>query len=498
MRLKKIASALSTFGFSLAGLLALPSASFSAEKNEPLPAETKLMVKDVPPINATFIVTPTKKEQAQNQKTLTIKTISPPTMMSTVPTAVPSAPPRLSPLYPTAAPPYAPSVPLKPIEPSDLVLRVKPSQDGKTLFISGDFTNGTYTKVSRVLKSNPNVKSIALTSSGGIVFEGLLLNHAIRDKKLNTYASSLCASACTIAFLGGSERVAMSKAQIGFHRSRLDGVASIFTTPKTIESAESAGDAIIRSTYVNAGVATAFIKKALSTPSSSMWYPNEIELAAAGVTTRKAIGDEINTPYELGQNRVQLEKVMMADAFWRETAKHAPIQFVESVNAAWRSLNYGSTEKIAIQNARFQLTGQLLKKVNSFSDDVVDNYVIHISNLTNLKKEKFSNYCFASLSQTSMYMNESIPLELSTGDAITLSMIKTPAIPAAMTRDEAYAVAMGFKARMVVQEKITQTEIDARTCPVTQSIFKELALLPKLERTKTMRALLIIDLGLML
>jgi hypothetical protein len=494
MRFKNGNLVFTIFSSAMAGLICAASPTTGAEKTSVLASSSQITKEEFPPIAPTMVIPQTEKTLSKPApKSTPNERYSPPMMITTKPPAVPIMPPTRSTSYLPSPPP----APLKPIEPSDLTLRVKASSDGKILFIAGDFSNGTFNKVKRVLNTSPNVKTVAITSSGGIVFEGLLLSHIIRERKLNTYAGSLCASACTMAFLGGTERVASTKAKIGFHRSRLDGAASIFSTPKSIESAESAGDSLIRSAYMQAGIDTGFIKRALTTPSSTMWYPNEAELALARVTTRKSKGEEISIPYEMGDNRAQIEKLMIAEPFWQETAKHAPVQFVESVNSAWRSFNYGSSERQAILAARSQLNALLLKKANELPDVVLENYATHLSSLT-VKKDSFTDFCYASITQTSFFMNNLPAQDIAIGNAVTLSMITAPLGPVAMTRDEAYAAAMNFKARLIALDKIVHSEVDARTCNVTQKIIREIALLPKSERAKTMRALIILDLGLML
>jgi ATP-dependent protease ClpP protease subunit len=63
-----------------------------------------------------------------------------------------------------------------------------------------------------------------LESPGGSLFDGISLGQEVHSQGLTTVARYACASACSIIFLGGSERMlAGSRAQIGFHQAALLG-----------------------------------------------------------------------------------------------------------------------------------------------------------------------------------------------------------------------------------------------------------------------------------
>jgi ATP-dependent protease ClpP protease subunit len=63
-----------------------------------------------------------------------------------------------------------------------------------------------------------------LESPGGSLFDGILLGQEVQSQTLRTVARYECASACSMIFLGGAERVlAGSRARIGFHQAALVG-----------------------------------------------------------------------------------------------------------------------------------------------------------------------------------------------------------------------------------------------------------------------------------
>lgn len=74
-------------------------------------------------------------------------------------------------------------------------------------------------KASAISCSKPLM--LLLESPGGLVLDGIALGEQVREQKLHTVARYGCASACSLIFLAGVERVLWgSRAEIGFHQPR--------------------------------------------------------------------------------------------------------------------------------------------------------------------------------------------------------------------------------------------------------------------------------------
>jgi hypothetical protein len=58
---------------------------------------------------------------------------------------------------------------------------------------------------------------VVFQSDGGAVFEGIKIGRIIRQKDFATLVAGRCASACAVAWLGGTHRYMATGAQIGFH-----------------------------------------------------------------------------------------------------------------------------------------------------------------------------------------------------------------------------------------------------------------------------------------
>lgn len=147
----------------------------------------------------------------------------------------------------------------------------------RELEIGGGLEFGTAELLAKFLDATPTIEVIHLNSVGGRLREGYDIARLIQSRGLKTYTATDCASACTIAFLGGRERLLGSKARLGFHSASIGGVD---------QSRMREINDDIRRTLERHGVPEAFIQRALATPADGMWYPRQVELVAAGIVSR--------------------------------------------------------------------------------------------------------------------------------------------------------------------------------------------------------------------
>jgi hypothetical protein len=153
--------------------------------------------------------------------------------------------------------------------------RIRILRGASELELAGGIPFGTAQKVEDFLQSAPGIKVIHLNSVGGRITEAYKLYRIIREHKLVTFTSSRCLSACTLAFLAGSERYLARGAKLGFHSSSIGGASS--------------GEAVteinndVRRTLEAHGASPEFVRRALNTSSTSMWYPTGEELLNAKI-----------------------------------------------------------------------------------------------------------------------------------------------------------------------------------------------------------------------
>lgn len=157
--------------------------------------------------------------------------------------------------------------------------RLRILRDGTELEYAGGITFGATDEVRKMLDAAPSVRVIHLNSNGGRIAEARQLRDLIRDRGLVTYTSQVCASACTIAFMGGIERYIAPDAKLGFHRGSFPGVSE--------QDLALENDAARKDLLAEA-VPPWFVDKAYSTSSESMWWPSPDELRRANVVTALA------------------------------------------------------------------------------------------------------------------------------------------------------------------------------------------------------------------
>ena len=150
-------------------------------------------------------------------------------------------------------------------------IRILPG--GTEVEISGSFARAVPQSFAAVLAGAPQVRAVRLESPGGYVQPALAVAKIIQARGLDTYVGRFCASACTLAFLGGQHRYLAPDARLGFHQA---------TAP---EVTQARVDTIMRQAYGAAGVPSSFIDHVLSTPSQALWFPTRDELQGAGITS---------------------------------------------------------------------------------------------------------------------------------------------------------------------------------------------------------------------
>lgn len=148
------------------------------------------------------------------------------------------------------------------------------SSDGVELRLDGDFTEGTARRIRRALRANAGVRVLSLRSEGGLVDEAEQVGDIVSAYRLATFAPDICISACTLAFVRGRERFAAPDAQLGFHAPWEAGSRG--------EEVQVSSDEE-RQAYVSAGIAPDFVDRALSTPSSEVWFPDRDRLLRSRV-----------------------------------------------------------------------------------------------------------------------------------------------------------------------------------------------------------------------
>ena len=141
--------------------------------------------------------------------------------------------------------------------------------------VIGPFGPGIAEAFRKEFEKHPDVKWVHLTSPGGLVVEGRRLRDLIYARQLNTYVRTACASACTLAFIGGAQRVLRRDAIFGFHQySRL-----------SYESLRQHVQDEDRSYFAGRGISPSFLAKMFQAESSSLWTLSADDAVKARLAT---------------------------------------------------------------------------------------------------------------------------------------------------------------------------------------------------------------------
>jgi ATP-dependent protease ClpP protease subunit len=154
------------------------------------------------------------------------------------------------------------------------------SDDGSTIFLSGDINYPIYRSFLRTLDENKGAKTVTLSSPGGIIFAARAIANKITERKLNTKVEENCFSACTLIFLSGGTRQLEENGKLGFHLYATETMltASILDIEEQVEKDKE----YLRSR----GVAEDFILEAYSTPPTEIWVPDYDRLTKSGILVK--------------------------------------------------------------------------------------------------------------------------------------------------------------------------------------------------------------------
>lgn len=146
--------------------------------------------------------------------------------------------------------------------------------DEETLQITGYMSWGLLDQVKNAFSENPGINTVILTSPGGHAAVGVRLYDLFRAHGVDTVADGLCGSACTIAFIGGKERILNKGAKLGFHSAAGSGRTLV----------EAANNKLI-TTFREFGAGDDFIAQLIATPPEDVWYPDRKQLFANHIVT---------------------------------------------------------------------------------------------------------------------------------------------------------------------------------------------------------------------
>lgn len=240
--------------------------------------------------------------------------------------------------------------------------------DGRSLLLEGGINDDTAGRLIAMLDASPGVRTVVLSSTGGWVTQGRAIADIIAARGLNTYVEHHCASACTIAFLGGKDRAADPTAKIGFHMFH-----SVAAVDDKIN--RSVNEKLVHDTYSAVGLPPAFISKIVATSKQDIWYPDQQEMLQAGVLTRISKGGETAALATMATTREKLEDEFRKSDTFSVLEHKYPAEFARVIDAAWKQVQEKASDHQIITAARAQLREITTHLLPAGSDQSLADFV---------------------------------------------------------------------------------------------------------------------------
>lgn len=142
--------------------------------------------------------------------------------------------------------------------------RLRVLNHGTEIEVAGGITLDAADTLQKLLDATPSIRIAQLNNVGGFVTEADRMGRLIAARRLSTFTARECVSACLLAFLGGKERLLGSKGRLGFHEASVGGVGG---------GVARQANEFFRRAFLQRGIPSDFVDRALSTSASGMWYP---------------------------------------------------------------------------------------------------------------------------------------------------------------------------------------------------------------------------------
>lgn len=157
---------------------------------------------------------------------------------------------------------------------------IAPDAEGKAIVAKGTVGVGYADAVIEAFASRPSIHRLVLDSVGGDVDNGMQLHDFLASRPdITVEVDHLCASACTLAFIGGHERVASTHSTFGFHQMR--SMVDTHPSQAYVESAQEK----YKSLLAQLGASPDFIRLAFAKQGDDVYTPHAHELFANHIIT---------------------------------------------------------------------------------------------------------------------------------------------------------------------------------------------------------------------
>lgn len=235
-------------------------------------------------------------------------------------------------------------------------------REGTELELAGGMPFGTTDAVRKALDETPGVKVLHLNSPGGRIKEAYKLYALIKERKLITYTSADCSSACSLAFLAGQERYLGTKGRLGFHSTSVADIGGDVVAQMNHE---------LRTTLRQHGVPDSFIDRALSTSHKDMWFPSQDELLKA-----KVVDSVVDSRYfglsgiKQWRDAHKIEQDLRSHPLFAALAEHDPKNYERLRNRLIAGIQNGHAQIDIQRDIRAVFVGEMIPSYIKKAPDV--------------------------------------------------------------------------------------------------------------------------------
>jgi hypothetical protein len=230
--------------------------------------------------------------------------------------------------------------------------------EGTEVELSGPIVFGVTHRMRALLEEHPEITTLSLSSPGGRVVEARKLRDVLRAHGITTVVNGNCASACTIVFMAGRERLLVRGSTVGFHRYRSPG----------LDDAEiEASMRIDRRELAGQGVPDWFLERAFGTPNVEMWRPAIMDLRRAQIVTGELRADGS----VLWRDRASLERELLQTALYGTLRTYEPEVYEQVLDAMEQGVQRGLSVQDVGARARPLIARLASKYIPSAADQAL-------------------------------------------------------------------------------------------------------------------------------
>jgi hypothetical protein len=247
------------------------------------------------------------------------------------------------------------------------------------LSVKGLIGPGLASEVSRQLRANAAIKTVAINSTGGLVQEALDIAREVQNHGgLTTEVREACNSACILIFMSGEKRLAPYDLDFGFHAtSSVTPLSGVYNLESLDVQGAEAG-----SYLVSRGVPKAFVSEAQALGPQKLYSVSAIRMADAGAVTGLLYdGQAVSVAKAKWLAVLDIEKRVHAPAallnLFSVIAAVSPTSVEKYGPSLWRATQTGNAMTVAA--SMHGLVGELAARAIPASDDEALALVVKVT-----------------------------------------------------------------------------------------------------------------------